>query len=191
MEARTQLGENLEVPVLREGKITGAPFETDAEFRLRLEQAAREERDESVRVLRQKYDTKLRTAADKVNRAREVVARQKSQARSAQMQTAISVGTSVLGALFGKRASGLGHITRAGTAARGATRAMKESADVGTAEEKLAVAEAAAAELEAELEAKIAELPSPSAIAANPETIRLKLLPATLRIESAGILWTA
>jgi hypothetical protein len=191
MEARTQLGENLEVPVLREGKITGAPFETEAEFRLRLEQATREERDESVRVLRQKYDTKLRTAADKVNRAREVVARQKSQARSAQMQTAIRVGTSVLGALFGKRASGLGHLSRAGTAARGATRAMKESADVGTAEEKLAAAEAAAAELGSELEAKIAEIPSPSAIASNPETIRLKLLPATLRIESAGILWTA
>jgi hypothetical protein len=191
MEARTQLGESLEVPVLREGKITGAPFETDAEFRLRLEQAAREERDETVQVIRRKYETKLRTAADKVNRAREAMARQKSQARSAQVQTAISVGTSVLGALFGKKASGLGHITRAGTAARGATRAMKESADVGTAEEKLAAAEAAAAELEAEVETKIAELPSPAAVVSAPETLRLKLLPATLRVESAGILWTA
>ena len=191
MEARTQLGESLEVPVLREGKITGAPFETDAEFRLRLEQAAREERDETVQVIRRKYETKMRTAADKVNRAREAVARQKSQARSAQVQTAISVGTSVLGALFGKKASGLGHITRAGTAARGATRAMKESSDVGTAEEKLADAEAAAAELEAEVETKIAEIPSPTAVVSHPETLRLKLLPATLRIESAGILWTA
>ena len=191
IEARTQLGENLEVTILRDGKITGAPFETPAEFRLRLEQAAREERDATVQMLRSKYETKLRTAADKVNRAREVVARQKSQARSAQMQTAISVGTSVLGALFGKRASGLGHITRAGTAARGATRAMKESSDVGTAEEKLAAAEAAAAELEAELQDKLAEIPSPSTVAARPETLRLKLLPATLRIESAGLLWTA
>lgn len=191
IEARTQLGESLEVPVLREGKITGAPFETEAEFRLRLEQAAREERDETVQMMRKKYETRLRTASDKVNRAREAVARQKSQARAAQMQTAISVGTSVLGALFGKSASGLGHITRAGTAARGATRAMKESSDVGTAEEKLAAAEAAAAELEAELEAKIAEIPSPAAVVSHPETLRLKLLPPTLRIESAGILWTA
>jgi hypothetical protein len=190
MEARSQLGESLEVPVLREGKITGAPFETDAEFHLRVEQAAREERDETVQAIRRKYETKLRTAAEKVNRAREAVARQKSQARNAQMQTAISVGTSVLSALFGKRASGLGHITRAGTAARGATRAMKESADVGTAEEKLAAAEAAAADLEAEVEARIAEIPSPATVSSDPETIRLKLLPATLRIESAGILWT-
>ena len=191
IEGRQQLGENLEISVLRDGKITGAPFESDGEFRLRLEQAAREERDEAVRMMRQKFETKLRTAADKVNRAREAVALQKSQARSAQVQTAISVGTSVLGALFGKRASGLGHVTRAGTAARGATRAMKETADVGTAEEKLAAAEAAAAELEAELEAKTAEIPSPSTLVSTPEILRLKLLPATLRIESTGILWTA
>ena len=68
---------------------------------------------------------------------------------------------------------------------------MKESSDVGTAEEKLAAAEAAAAELEAELQDKLAEIPSPSTVAARPETLRLKLLPATLRIESAGLLWTA
>jgi hypothetical protein len=68
---------------------------------------------------------------------------------------------------------------------------MKESSDVGTAEEKLADAEAAAAELEAEVETKIAEIPSPTAVVSHPETLRLKLLPATLRIESAGILWTA
>jgi hypothetical protein len=68
---------------------------------------------------------------------------------------------------------------------------MKESAEVGTAEEKLTAAEAAAAELEAELESKTAEIPSPSALASSPEILRLKLLPATLRIDSTGILWSA
>lgn len=192
IEARTQLGENLEVGVLRDGKTTGAPFETEADFRLRLQQAAREDRDGAVQALRKKFEARLRASAEKVTRAREAVGREKSQARSAQMQTAISVGTTLLGALFGKKASGIGHISRAGTAARGATRAMKESSDVGTAEEKLAAAEAAAAELEAELEAQIAQIPSPAdAAAGTPETLRLKLLPATLRIETSGILWTA
>jgi hypothetical protein len=192
MEAGTRLGESLEVPVLREGKITGAPFETDAEFRLRLEQAAREARDETVAALRRKYEAKLRVAEDKVSRAREAVAREKSQARAAQMQTAISVGASVLGALFGKRASGLGHISRAGTAARGATRAMKEAADVGTAEEKFAAAQAAAAELERELAEQIAALPSPADVSTrHAVNLRLKIVPGTLRVESSGILWFA
>ncbi len=191
-EARTQLGENIETVVQRSGGVTGVPFESETDFRLRLEQTAREQRDEAVRKLREKFAAKISTASQRVARAREVVAQQQSQARAAQMQTAISVGTSLLGALFGKRTSGLGHISRAGTAARGATRAMKESSDVGTAQEKLAAAEAAAAGLEAEMEAQIASLPSPSALSGQtPETLRLKLVPATLRVESTGILWTA
>lgn len=192
LEARQNLGENLEVTVQKSGSVTGAPFESENEFRLRLEQAGREGRDEAVRKLREKYSAKTRAASQKVTRAREVVAQQQAQARSAQMQTAISVGTSILGAFLGKRSSGLGHMSRAGTAARGATRAMKESSDVSAAQEKLAAAEAEATELERELEEQIAALPSPAESAQHStESVRLKLLPATLRIESSGILWTA
>ena len=192
IEARQNLGENLEVTVQKCGSVTGAPFEDENEFRLRLEQAVREERDEAVRKLCEKFSAKTRAATQKVARAQEAVAQQQAQARSAQMQTAISVGTSILGAFLGKRSSGLGHVSRAGTAARGATRAMKESSDVGAAREKLAAAEAEAAELEQELEAQIAALPSPGDVSTHgAETVRLKLIPATLRIESSGILWTA
>ncbi len=191
-EARKQLGEDIEVSVMKSGRVTGIPFESDAAFRVRLEQAAREDRDEAVHKLREKFAARTAAAVQKVARAREEVQRQQSQARAAQMQTAISVGTSILGALFGRKGSGIGHISRAGTAARGATRAMKESSDVGTAQGRLAAAEANAAELEAELEAQIAAMPLPSdAAARTPETLRLKLVPATLRIESTGILWTA
>jgi hypothetical protein len=188
-DARTQLGEGIEVTVLRSGTVTGAPFETDGDFRIRLEQAAREQRDEAVRRLRDKFAAKTKSASQKVARAQEAVARQQSQARAAQMQTAISVGTSVLGALFGKKASGLGHLSRAGTAARGATRAMKEASDVGTAQERLSAAQEEVAALEAELEDQIANLTPPAP--APPETVRLKLVPATLRLESSGILWSA
>jgi DNA helicase HerA-like ATPase len=191
-EARTKLGDTLEVSVLRTGPVTGAPFESEGQFRLRLEQKAREERDEAVRKLREKFAAKTNSAADKVTRAREAVAREKSQAQAAQMQTAISVGTTILGALFGRKAASLGHISRAGTAARGATRAMQQTADVGTAQEKLAAAEANAAALEEELSACITALPAPStAASARPETLRLKLLPASLQVTSGGLLWTA
>ena len=188
-EARTQLDDAIEVSVLRAGGITAAPFETEGDLRVRLEQDAREQRDEAVRRLREKFTTKTNSAAQKVTRAREAVSKQQAQARAAQMQTAISVGTSVLGALFGKRASGLGHISRAGTAARGATRAMQKASDVGTAAQKLEAAEAEAAALETELEEQIAQLapPPPPRL----ETVRLKLVPATLQIESSGILWSS
>ncbi|MBU3664491.1 MAG: ATP-binding protein [Chthoniobacterales bacterium] len=189
-EARTKLGEALEVTVLRSGTVTGIPFEKEGDFRLRLDQAAREERDEAVRRLREKFSARMNSAAQKVAQARDRVTREKSEARAAQMQTAISVGTSLLGALLGKKASSIGHISRAGTAARAGTRAMKQSADVGTAEEKLAEAEANVADLEAELESQIAAMPQRTATAAVPEILRLKILPSTLEVRSSGILWT-
>lgn len=190
LEARRQLGESLEVTVLRAQGITGTPFENEIAFRRRLEQAAREQRDAEARRLREKYAAKTATASQKVDRAREAVAREQSQAHAAQLQTAISVGTSILGAFFGKKTFSATNISRAGTAARGATRAMKESSDVRTARERLAAAEADAAALEEEVQSLIAAIPTPSDATNQPlETLRLKLIPPTLRIESSGILW--
>lgn len=191
LEARRQLGESLEVTVLRAQGITGAPFEGEIAFRRRLEQAAREQRDNEIRRLREKYAAKNAAASQKTARAREAVAREQSQAHAAQFQTAISVGTSILGAFFGKKTFSATNISRAGTAARGATRAMKESSDVRTAKERLATAEADAAALEEEVQALIAAIPIPSDTISQPlETLRLKLIPPTLRIESSGILWS-
>ncbi|MFM8458197.1 MAG: ATP-binding protein, partial [Chthoniobacterales bacterium] len=119
LEARQNLGETLEVSVQKSGQVTGAPFEDENEFRLRLEQAGREDRDEAVRKLREKYSAKTRATAQKVARAQEAVAQQQAQARSAQMQTAISMGSTLLGAFLGKGRSKLGHMSRASTAARG------------------------------------------------------------------------
>ena len=71
LEARRQLGESLEVTVLRCGRVTGRPFETEMEFRRNLEQAAREQRDEEIRRLRQKFAAKTETAAKKIARCRD------------------------------------------------------------------------------------------------------------------------
>ena len=184
-QARTTLDENLDISVLRAGTIIGQPFANEADLRVRVEMAGREQRDEAVRRLREKYAARLKTAENKVSTARQALAREQSQARSAQMQTAISVGSSILGALLGKRTNLL---SRAGTTARGANRAMKESSDVNTARERLTLAEEDAARLESELAEQLANLTPPPPPAT--ETIRLKLDPASLNIESSGILWS-
>lgn len=184
-QARTTLDENLEISVLRAGTVIGQPFANEADLRVRVEMAGREQRDEAVRRLREKYAARLKTAENKVFTARQALAREQSQARSAQMQTAISVGSSILGALLGKRTNLL---SRAGTTARGANRAMKESSDVNTARERLTLAEEDAARLESELAEQLANLTPPLPPAT--ETIRLKLDPASLNIESSGILWS-
>jgi hypothetical protein len=184
-EARAELSDSLEVSVLRAGSVLAAPFENEADLRVRVEQSLREQRDESVRRLREKYNARLRAAENKAETARQAVTREQAQARSAQMETAINVGSSILGVLFGRRSNIL---TRAGTTARGANRALKESADVQAARNRLTQAEEEIVRLESELAAKIADLTPP--LPPSTETIRLKLDPASLTIESSGILWT-
>jgi hypothetical protein len=185
-QARTTLDGNLEISVFRAGPVIGQPFANEADLRVLVEIAGREQRDEAVRRLREKYATRLKTAENKVSTARQALAREQSQARSAQMQTAINVGSSILGALLGKRTNLL---SRAGTTARGANRAMKESSDVNTAKERLTHAENEAARLETELAEQLANLTPPLPPAT--ETLRLKLDPASLTIESSGLLWVA
>jgi hypothetical protein len=69
------------------------------------------------------------------------------------MQTAISVGATVLGALFGRKLGSIGSVGRATTAARGAGRAARERGEMARAEDD---AEALAQQL-GELEAEFAE----------------------------------
>jgi hypothetical protein len=185
-EARTQLAENLELSVLRAGSVIAEPFENEADLLVRVKQSQREQRDESIHRLREKFAARLRTAESKAATARQSVTREQAQARSAQMQTAISVGGSILGALFGKRTNIL---SRAGTTARGANRALKESTDVQAARERLAHAEEEIARLEAELTEQLANLTPP--LPSPTENMRLKVDPASLTIETSGLWWTA
>ncbi|MGI8877143.1 MAG: ATP-binding protein, partial [Candidatus Limnocylindria bacterium] len=78
-------------------------------------------------------------------------------AQGAKVQTAVSIGATVLGALFGRKL-GTGTVGRGTTAARGAARAMDQQQDVQRAKEDLAAAEQDLTRLEEELRAEIATL---------------------------------
>jgi hypothetical protein len=87
----------------------------------------------------------------------EEVERQRSQRTSEAVGTAISVGGTVLGALFGRKL-GTGSVGRAATAARGASRTAREHGDVARAIVALAAAEAELGALDVEFQAEAAAL---------------------------------
>lgn len=138
--------------------LVSQPGEDEARFRLRITQAAREERDRGKEKLRAKYASKRATLEESVRRARQQVDAQREQSRDAKIGGAISIGSAIFGALFGKKAISAGNVGRASTAARGAGRAVRESGDVGRAEETLATREKALAELDARIAADVHEL---------------------------------
>ena len=137
---------------------TSKPGEPERDFRARLHLAARERRDEAVDRLRQKYAPKLAALAERARRAEQAVQREAEQARQSKMQTAISFGTTVLGAIFGRKTVSAGTIGRATTAARGVGRSYKESQDVARAEETVAAVRQQSEELEARMREEVAEL---------------------------------
>ncbi len=115
-------------------KLTSEPGESEGDFRARLAQSLREHRDREVAKLREKHAAKLKSLEDRLQRAADRVEREKSQYSQRKLDTAISIGTSVLGAIFGGRSTAT---TRAGSAARSAGRVFSERGDVARAGESL------------------------------------------------------
>ena len=123
--------------------------ESERDFRIRLQQLGREQRDKAAEALRQKYAPKIAALQERVRRAEQQKEKQEAESKASQVQAAISVGASILGAFLGRKAISAANIGRATTAIRGAGRVLKESQDVGRAEDNVAAVERQLAELEA------------------------------------------
>lgn len=110
------------------------PGESEGQFRQRLLQIAREQRDAFAEGLRRKYAPKVAALTERLRKARQAVEVQEAQARDAKVSSALSFGTALLGAFLGRKKISATTATRAGTAMRSASRATRESGDVGRAE---------------------------------------------------------
>jgi hypothetical protein len=113
------------------------PGETERDFRIRMQQAAREQRDQAVESLRKKYAPKIATLQDRIRRAEAVVDREAEQAKQQKVQTAISIGATLLGAFTGRKTLGTSTLGRATTAMRGASRSMSAQEDISRAKENV------------------------------------------------------
>jgi hypothetical protein len=134
--------------------------ESEGDFRARLMLAAREKRDASVAALRRKWAAKLQQLQDQIRRAEDRREREKQQLNQSRMQTAVNVGTTILGALFGRKILSATSIGRAGSAARSASRWGHESQDVARAEESIEVLQQRLADTQRQVEAEVAALES-------------------------------
>jgi flagellar motility protein MotE (MotC chaperone) len=162
---------------------------SEGEFRSRVALALREKRDAAVESLRRKYGTRLATLEDRERRALQKVEKEKAQVSEKTLSTALSVGGSLLGALFGggRRGSAIG---KASSAARGVSRVSKERADVAHAEADASAVREQIAALEAELAAEVARLESefdPATVAI--ETVTVKPRKADLAVEDMALAW--
>ena len=139
-------------------KQTSAPGESEAEFRIRLAQLAREQRDAKVEKLRQKYAPKIAAIEERIRKAQVRVEKEKSQASQQTMNTMLSFGSSILGALFGRKLLSSTNVTRAAGSMRQAGRIARERQDIADANEGVAALQQQLAELNAQFEAETSNL---------------------------------
>jgi hypothetical protein len=184
---RNQKVELLRSPSTKEAS---RPGESERDFRVRLQQTGREQRDTQSDSLRKKYAPKMTALQDRIRRAEQMVERQQTESRSSQLQAAISVGATILGAFMGRKTISATTIGKATTAIRGAGRAIKESQDVGQAQENRAALAQQLADLEAQFKAETDAL----AAATDPlneklDTLSLKPTKANIQVKLVALAW--
>jgi hypothetical protein len=139
-------------------KLTSTPEESESDFRIRVGQLAREKRDRTMETLRNKYGPKIALLEDRIRRAEQRVEKEKSDVRVAGVQTAISLGATLLGAFMGRKTFSASTIGRASSTMRSGMKTAKEHSDITAASENLDVLQQQKTDLEAEFHAELQSL---------------------------------
>ncbi len=144
------LAQNERVQLMRhrETGLTSRADETEGDFKVRVQDASRSARDAAMDAVRQKYAARQAALAERLRRSQAAEARESEQSTQQKLQTAVSIGATLVGALFGRKTFSASTLGRATTAARGMSRTMKESADVQRASESVEAVRSQVADLE-------------------------------------------
>ncbi len=183
--------ERLKIFRSREWKANSTPRETEAEFRIRLRQLAFEHRDEELEKLRDDYADKFARLKKRIANAQARVRREEAQYREKKADSAISIGSSILGAIFGRKWGSRTNVSKASTSMRKVNQAAGERSDVQQAEEKLEDLEQELKATEAELKAETARIQAESASEDKPlKTIALPPRKSEIVIDELVLVWT-
>lgn len=166
------------------------PGESEGDFRARLSVDALEQRDLRVEKLRAKYAPKLGLVQERLRRAMQKVEKEKSQATQQTMSAALSWGSSLLGAVFGRKLASAANVNRAASAMRAAGRIGREKQDVTLAEENVKALQDELADLEAQFKAEtdaLQETGNPDRLSV--EEIEIKPRKADITITQVALAW--
>ena len=170
--------------------VTSNGTEGEGDFRARLHLAARERRDQEVERLRQKYAPKSASLQERMRRAQQAQSREQEQASGSKVQAVVTIGSSILGAFFGRKTLSAANAARIGTATRGVERAWKESSDVTRAAENVTAVQAQMDDLNAALEREIAAIDSTYNAATEPlETVTLTPKRTGITVQLVALTW--
>jgi hypothetical protein len=168
-------------------KAWGKIGESEADFRNRISQQAREARDTAMEKLKDSLGKKIHTLDGRMRTAESQLVREKSEANSAKLNAGVSVLGGILKAVFGRKV-GMGG-TPSGSITK-ATSAYKQHQDVSNAEGRIEGIQGEVQAIEQELAAGLAEIErnyDSGSIRLEKETIKPRRTDVV--VERVGLVW--
>ncbi|HXK21243.1 MAG TPA: DUF87 domain-containing protein [Myxococcota bacterium] len=165
------------------------PGEGEAEFRARIAESGRAARDQAVARLRERYAPQLARLQQRIAAAEQRSAVEREQFQEKTVQSAISIGATLVGALFGRKLASRGNMGRITTAARGVSRAAREHGDIARADEKAEDLRAELAALEAQLSQDVGAKGAQDGAQAEVTLLPIPPRKSDLEIESVSLVW--
>ena len=138
-------------------KIISKQNESLTDFKIRIQDRLNEKIDEQIKSLQEKFSKTNDSIDDKLNKLFDKLEKEQLQANTTTTDAIISIGTSLLGAFFGKTttASTLGKVA---SSAKGATKILKEKSDVKYVENEIQQLQIEKEELQKTLENEISKI---------------------------------
>lgn len=138
-------------------KIISKQNESLTDFKIRIQDRLNEKIDEQIESLQEKFSKTNDSIDDKLNKLFDKLEKEQLQANTTTTDALISIGTSLLGAFFGKSttASTLGKVA---SSAKGATKILKEKSDVKYVEGEIQQLQIEKEELQKTLENEISKI---------------------------------
>ena len=112
-------------------KISSKQYESLDDFKIRIQDRLNEQIDEKIENLKQKFEKENTLLEQKISKLFEKLKKEEQDSISATTNSIISIGTSILGAFFGKSTK-TAIVSKVATSSRGVSKALKERSDIKT-----------------------------------------------------------
>jgi len=167
----------LELYRCKSPKLESYAYESKGDFKIRVSDALNDKKERAIETLQERYGKKEKVLLDRLNRYQHNFQKQQADSTS----SAMNVGITLLGALFGKSRASIG---------RAGSRALKERGDVGRAKERVEKVEDDLRALEDEVEDKINDLMDEFDIdSVIIDDFQIKPRRSDIRINDIAVVW--
>ena len=172
------------------------PDEAERDFRIRLQQAAREQRDQVATDMRAKYKPQFDRLQVRLQNAQQGLAKQQNQSSNKKIDAAISIGAAVASELFssflGRKAISVTNMNKAVSAVKAVNRARTQGTNVDLANDTVESVQQQIDALQKQFDSDVAAQQSKvDPLTEQLETIAILPKKSDITVELVALAWHA